>query len=157
MKNLKKITLSLILLLSSTLLITTSQAQIVQDKINFNTTEIADFDINYFKVYEANNLLYFKFLILENSGNIAYVLESSTNGIDYRSLQIKEGFQSPKQTPLLYCYTEPLNKTENTYYRIKRVLSNGESDYSQTLTIKSGLISNRWFTCNDEYIIVANQ
>ncbi len=111
--------------------------------------------IEYFKVMEINGKLYFKYLILENKDNVAYVLESSNNGTEYNFIQLKEGVKSPNKTPLLYCFSEKL--INNTSYRIKRISFDGIINYSGSITINKDNQSKKWINClNNGYFKVAS-
>ena len=94
--------------------------------------------------------MYFNFLIVENNDNIGYVLESSVNDSKFKSIQIKEGFKSPDGKPLLYCYSEKLTINENTSYRIKRISSDGNINYSCPITITKNSKSKIWISCVEE-------
>ena len=140
----KRIT-SLVLFSLITLTVTSINAQSINEKHIFNISPSPDYLIEYFKAIELNKILYFKFLIRENNDNIAYVLESSVNGAEFKSTQIKEGFKSPHGVPLLYCYSEKL--TDNTTYRIKRISYGGDIDYSCPIIISKNQKSNEWTSC----------
>ena len=135
-------------LFTSTL--TANNEQSINTKSTTSVNNSVDCTVEYFKVMELNKKLYFKFLVVENKDNIAYVLESSENGNEYNAIQIKEGFKSPNQVPLLYCYSEKL--INNTSYRIKRVSSDGVINYSGSITINTDHQSNKWISSiNDEF------
>jgi hypothetical protein len=153
MKNKSYIINRLTVLLISILITSTLSAntgQSIKTKSTTNLNNSISSAIEYFKVMEINKKLYFKFLIVENKDNVAYVLESSENGTDYSSIQIKEGFKSPNKTPLLYCYSEKL--IDNTSYRIKRVSFDGLINYSGSITINKDHQSKKWIHClNDGF------
>jgi len=96
--------------------------QLNQEQYNFSDSEeLSSYDVKSFTVQEVNNKAYFKFLIVEGDDNTSYTLETSMNGIDFSPINIKEGFKSPNNTPLLYCFTvNKENNTNGSYYRIKR-------------------------------------
>jgi hypothetical protein len=118
--------------------------------INEENSLSSDYFIEYFKAIELNKKLYFKFLIQENNDNIAYVLELSENGNEFKSIQIKEGFKSPNETPLLYCFSEKITDNENSTYRIKRISNDGVIDYSCPIIINKIKRNKRWVSCKDE-------
>ncbi len=94
------------------------------------------YNVKSFTVKEINNTAYFKFLIVENDDNAVYVLESSINGVDFIPVNLKEGFKSPNNTPLLYCFS--INKESNVkgnYYRVKRK-SLTEEVFSDILSVE---------------------
>ena len=140
MKNQKKI-LIIVPLFALILCATSISAQIVEDKIGFDQERINDFTVKYFKVKEVNNTLYFKFLVLEYRANTAYVLESSSNGVDFDSVKMKQGYKSPNNVPLLYCYSVHLNNLAANTYRIKRISPDG-NDYSEEIHMNSLTIQN---------------
>jgi hypothetical protein len=109
------------------------QAQIIQENFDFNEDVKSTYNIEYFTFAEANNTLYFKFLILENSDNAAYTLEYSENGVDFEFIQTKEGFKSPNNTPLLYCYSVNLSSLNAKSYRVKRTSTNEANEYSSII------------------------
>ena len=129
-----------------TLTITTINAQ----SINKKNSPSKDYFIEYFKAIELNKELYFKFLIQENNNNIAYVLELSVNGNEFKSIKIKEGFKSPNRTPLLYCFSEKITDNENSTYRIKRISNDGDIDYSCPIIINNNKRSKSWISCNNK-------
>ncbi|MGB0882666.1 MAG: hypothetical protein ACPGSO_06900 [Vicingaceae bacterium] len=131
-------TLILIITMSSMV-----NAQQVSQQMDFSSTIC--FDIEYFKVMKVDNQLYFKFLVIEEEDNSTYVLESSTNGKDFTPCQLKDGFKSPNKTALLYCFSEPVKKT-NTQYRINRIQfkESVSNEYSQVITVKSNEPSRVW-------------
>ena len=95
-------------------------AQSITSKVAFNDNETVDHLIKYFNVKEVNNTLYFNYLVVENRVHTAYTLESSSNGTDFYTVQLKEGFKSPSGVPLLYCYSVDLNVLNDRTYRIRR-------------------------------------
>lgn len=138
-----KVIANLVLLFLITLAVTTINAQ----SINKENSTSPDYFIEYFKVTELNNVLYFNFLIIENNNNIGYVLESSVNESEFQSIQIKQGVKSPNRVPLLYCYSEKLMNNENTTYRIKRISADGNINYSFPITINNSSRSEILISC----------
>ena len=114
-------------------------AQIVVKKITFKPDATDDYVIKSFTATEVNNKVYFKFLVLENRYNTNYILESSSNGTDFYAVQLKEGFKSPNETPLLYCYSIDLNNLNDKTYRIRRDSSDGVN-YTASLEIENEIL-----------------
>jgi len=122
----------------------TISAQQVSNSNTLSNNHIIDYNIEYFKVIEIGSNLYFKFLIKENKENTAYVLESSINENPFTACQIREGFKSPKNVPLLYCFSEKQNKNIATIYRIKRISFDGTIAYSEALTLDKNSPPGKW-------------
>ena len=116
-------------------------AQSLTQKSDFREIEKPAYNIEYFKVKEVNDKLYFKFLIIENEQNIVYTLESSTDGANFSGVTKKDGFLSPNGIPLLYCYSADQNTISTESYRIKRSSAEGVQ-YSSTLFIDRAEMSN---------------
>ncbi|MFB0925327.1 MAG: T9SS type A sorting domain-containing protein [Vicingaceae bacterium] len=141
------------IIITSTLSANTGQS--IKTKSTTNLNNSISCTIEYFKVMEINGKLYFKYLILENKDNVAYVLESSENGNEYNFIQIKEGVKSPNKNPLLYCFSEKL--IENTSYRVKRISFDGLINYSGSITINKDHQSKKWIHClNDGFSKIAS-
>ncbi len=140
-----------------------TQAQSVSTEIDSRKFSSPNCVIQYFKAIGVNEKRYFKFLIIEHEENVAYVLESSKNGLDFNATQIKEGFTSPNSVPLLYCYQENLKDNENIAYRIKRVsLLDGTMSNSCSLILNNKHDSKKWVSCldqsfNEEYVLVEEE
>ncbi|PCJ26332.1 MAG: hypothetical protein COA97_05995 [Flavobacteriales bacterium] len=99
----------------------TANAQFASKSIPPNSSQIVDYQIQIFEVAKIENKLYFKFVVIENMLNTSYTLEYSDNGIDFYTIQLKEGFKSPNGTPLMYCYTvNDLNNFNSKKFRIRR-------------------------------------
>tara|TARA_B100000809_G_scaffold260154_1_gene306549 strand:+ start:3703 stop:4239 length:537 start_codon:yes stop_codon:yes gene_type:complete len=131
------------------LTITLASAQQVDNTNVFINSNVVDYNIEYFKVMEVDNELFFKFLITEDTENTAYVLESSTNGETFKPLQIKEGYKSPNNVPLLHCFSEQVNEEEAIIYRVKRVSFNGAFTYSCGLMLDTDNPNRKWNSCED--------
>jgi hypothetical protein len=110
------------------------KAQLVNEKMDFNSVTTNDYVVKEFTVKEVNDKLYFRFLVVESETNISYTLESSSNGKDFYPVNLKEGFKSPNNVPLLYCYSTNADKLYKQIYRIKRESIDGDS-YSSLLKI----------------------
>ena len=155
----RKETIAAVILFAIT--ITLASAQQVDNTNMFSNNQVADYNIEYFKVMEVDNELFFKFLITEDTENTAYVLESSTNGETFKPLQIKEGYKSPNNVPLLHCFSEQVNEEEAIIYRIKRVSFNGASTYSCGLMLDTDNPNKKWKSCEDnnyeEQIVFQNE
>ena len=111
---------------------TSINAQVLNEKNVFSPETTSDYLVKDFKVKEASNKLYFKFLIVENRLDTKYTLESSSNGTDFYAVELKEGFKSPNEVPLLYCYSVDLNQVNDNTYRIRRDSPDGTS-YSSAI------------------------
>jgi hypothetical protein len=157
----RKETIAAAILFALTITLATASAQQVDNTNMFSNSLVVDYDIEYFKVMEVENKLFFKFLITEEKENTAYILESSTNGETFKSCQIKEGYKSPNNIPLLYCFAEQLNGNDITIYRIKRVSFDGEFAYSGDLILDKDNIEKKWNVSNDnnyeEQIVFQNE
>ncbi|MBW6484126.1 MAG: hypothetical protein K0B10_13825 [Vicingaceae bacterium] len=134
----------LIIVLSSIIQV---EAQSISNKVDFTEKPSEEFAIKQFTAVQHQDKIYFKFLIVENRVNVNYVLESSTNGVDFIEVQKKEGFTSPNEIPLLYCYT--INKVDKKVkvYRM-RLESKNTIEYSSRVIIenknnKSELLSDK--------------
>ena len=150
--TLKNKTIAAATLFALTLTLATASAQKIDNTNMFSSNQVIDYNIEYFKVMEVDKKLYFKFLITEEKENTAYVLESSTNGQAFTFCQIKEGYKSPNNTPLLYCFSEKLNKNNATVYRVKRVSFDGTIGYSCGLMLDQGNTARVWNSCiHDSY------
>jgi len=128
-----------------------TKAESINPADTFSNNLSIDYVIEYFKVINVDNNLYFKFLITEHQENAAYILESSKNGLDFDAVQIKEGSKSPNGMPLLYCYTENLRDNDNIAYRIKRVSISGIG-ISNSCTLKMNDLQNskKWISCTNQ-------
>lgn len=105
-----------------------ANSQAIAEKVGFSGEEISNtFDINEFSATQGGSKIYFRFLIKEDRDNVNYVLESSLDGIDYNTIQLKEGFKSPYGQPLLYCYSLESNTTTDSKYRIRMSTPEGDS------------------------------
>ena len=149
-RNIKRLRATVILLLLL-LVFPKAKAELIIRTYARNNSPSRDYVIEYFKVIDVDNKLYFKFLIIEHQENAAYILESSFNGLDFNAVQIKEGSKSPNGIPLLYCYTEKLKDNENISYRIKRVSLSG-IDISNSCTLEMTNLHNskKWTSCINE-------
>ena len=105
----------------------TINAQNVVEKATFNVAATDDCTIKEFSAKVVNNKIYFRFLVIENIANTNYTLETSTNGEDFNPVLEKEGFKSPNNTPLLYCFSIDLHDFSDNIYRIRRVTPDGDS------------------------------
>src|SRR5690606_34947107 len=85
-------------------------AQTITNKVTFE--EVPEFSIQQFSGTSINGKIYFKFLILENSDEVCYILESSIDGQNFNEVVKKNGVKSPNQQPLLYCYTVDTNELQ---------------------------------------------
>jgi hypothetical protein len=111
-------------------------AQSLIQKEIFNAKYEKDYEIKKFEVKEVNNKLYFKYIVLENQSNTLYTLESSINGVDFYAVQLKEGSKSPKDIPLLHCYSVNLDDLNDNEYRIRRDSPDGV-EYSTILDVSN--------------------
>jgi len=115
-------------------------AQSISNKVDFTEKPSEEFVIKQFTAVQHQDKIYFKFLIVENRVNVNYVLESSTNGVDFVEVQKKEGFKSPNEIPLLYCYTiDEIDKKVKSY-RI-RLESINTIEYSSRVIVEKKNIS----------------
>jgi hypothetical protein len=112
------------------------KAQALQEKHVFNDEFTQDFFIEDFSGRLIGTTVYLKFLIKEKTSSINYILESSVDGIDFTPIYLKEGFISPMNEPLLYCYKATINVGDISYYRIKRAVNN-EVFYSAILRFEN--------------------
>jgi len=118
------------------------KAQQTARKMLFNNDKICNHQVKEFSLIKAENRLYFKYLILENETDVTYVLEASTDGTHFYKINQKEGFQSPKNTPLLYCFNVDASKLSSLlYYRIKRI-SNQDESFSKVLNYQPDSAEN---------------
>ena len=106
------------------------RAQTVINKVTFETTP--EYVVKQFSANHIQNKFYFKFLILENREGADYVLESSSNGVDFNEVATKEGVKSPNNQPLLYCYIVNDIAISDRIFRV-RITSNKEVTYSNLL------------------------
>jgi len=115
-------------------------AQSISNKVDFTEKPSEEFVIKQFTAVQHQDKIYFKFLIVENRVNVNYVLETSTNGVDFVEVQKKEGFKSPNEIPLLYCYTiDEIDKKVKSY-RI-RLESINTIEYSSRVIVEKKNIS----------------
>ncbi|NCP44944.1 MAG: hypothetical protein COW67_11705 [Flavobacteriales bacterium CG18_big_fil_WC_8_21_14_2_50_32_9] len=115
-------------------------AQSISNKVDFTEKPSEEFVIKQFTAVQHQDKIYFKFLIVENRVNVNYVLESSTNGVDFVEVQKKEGFKSPNEIPLLYCYTIDEIDKKVKAYRI-RLESINTIEYSSRVIVEKKNIS----------------
>lgn len=108
--------------------------------MDFTEKPSEEFVIKQFTAVQHQDKIYFKFLIVENRVNVNYVLESSTNGVDFVEVQKKEGFKSPNEIPLLYCYTIDEIDKKVKAYRI-RLESINTIEYSSRVIVEKKNIS----------------
>lgn len=135
-----------------------SSAQQVEVNSMFSNNQIVDHNIAYFKVMKIDKNLFFKLLITEDKENTTYIIEASIDGENFTSCQIKEGFKSPENTPLLYCFSEKRNQTTATVYRIKRVSFDGIIAYSGILILDENTTDRKWISSiNEDYNIALNE
>ncbi len=115
----KNIVLLFVFLISLLLISTYANGQPLMKESPFIAKSKKAFTIKEFTVREINKTAYFRFLIIENRTDIKYTLEGSANGKDFKMIKEKEGYPSPNNQPLLYCYK--LNTLNNLtqHYRIK--------------------------------------
>ncbi len=137
-------TIIFILTISMTTLVSGQQ---INQKTTFSNTEDIDYNIEYFKVMQVENTLYFKYLINENENEVTYVLEHSINGENFTEIDKKNGFKSPNQIPLLYCFNDAKKDQNTISYRIKRITSDGETSYTCNLNIEDGNSDRKWNKC----------
>lgn len=112
------------------------KAQALQDRYTFNDEFAQDFFIKDFSGRLIDTTIYFKFIIKEKQSSVNYILESSVDGAKFIPIYLKEGFISPMDVPLLYCYKTTINVEEILYYRVKRAL-NDEVFYSPILRFEN--------------------
>ena len=98
----------------------------------FNSETINDCTIKEFTAKIVDNKIYFRFLIIDILENTNYTLESSSNGTDFYTIKLKEGFKSPNGIPLLYCYSIDLHSFSDNSYRI-RIDSDNREEYSSII------------------------
>jgi hypothetical protein len=153
----RKETIAAAILFALTITLATASAQQVDNTNIFSKNQIVDYNIEYFKMIEVDSKLFFKLLITEDKENTAYVLEASIDGQPFTSCQIKEGYKSPSNIPLLYCFSEKQNKNIATVYRIKRVSFDGLIAYSGALTQDENSTSRKWNSSNNNPIIFQNE
>lgn len=106
------------------------RAQSVTTKVTFEA--VPEYVVKQFSANHIQNKFYFKFLILENREGADYVLESSSNGVDFNEVATKEGVKSPNNQPLLYCYIVNDIAISDRIFRV-RISSNKEVTYSNLL------------------------
>lgn len=97
-----------------------SKGQAIIHKNDFNADNTDSFVIKEFSGKQINNIVYFKFLIIENEPNVYYSIQSSINGVDFTTIYKKEGQISPQQVPLLYCCKMSVDNLRGTIFRISR-------------------------------------
>lgn len=108
--------------------------QSLTNKVDFNEKYTQEFIIKQFTAKQLEGKIYFNFLIVEQRENTKYVLESSTNGVDFTEVQKKDGFKSPNSTPLLYCYTVDVVNRKVKEFRI-RIEATNTIEYSNRIKI----------------------
>jgi len=74
-------------------------------------------------VYNGGKV-YLNWVVPSNSPDCIYVIERSTDGVEFEPLGLKEGIQSPLE--LLYSWIDTRPIEGKTQYRIKRVNNDGE-------------------------------
>jgi len=118
-----------------------TNAQSMSKKTTFTSEITSDYIVKEFSAKEINNAIYFKFLVLENREDVNYTLESSSNGVDFYPVKLKEGFKSPNNYPLLYCYSIDLTILSDKTFRIK--MDSKESiNYSSVIELKNMIDQN---------------
>lgn len=112
------------------------KGQSLTQKNDFNPEHTEDFIIKDFTGKLINEVVYFKFLVLENQIKADYILESSKDGINFSEIIKKQGHMSPQKTPLLHCYKVEIENSEALYFRIKRIQSD-EINFTNTIYINA--------------------
>lgn len=110
------------------------RAQSVTTKVTFEA--VPEYVVKQFTAKHIQNKFYFKFLIQENREDVAYVLESSLDGVNFNEVAIKEGVKSPNKQPLLYCYIVDATTISDRIFRIK-MMSDEVVTYSSLLNLSS--------------------
>lgn len=101
-------------------------SQSITKQVAFDEESVQPYKVKQFTGKCVNEIIYFKFLVMENRKDIqAYILETSFDAINFMSVAFKDGFESPNNVPLLYCFKQPKSLIYKTYYRIKMVTKSG--------------------------------
>lgn len=126
----RKLTLVILLFFCSNL-----NAQSLIKKVDFGKIYTNEFVIKQFSGVQSDTTAYFKFIIHENRNKSNYTLEASINGIDFITIEKKEGFKSPNTEALMYCYS--INTNTYLDYKLFRVKISSEDniDYSHTIRL----------------------
>ncbi|HEY9083993.1 MAG TPA: hypothetical protein VIN73_11715 [Vicingaceae bacterium] len=110
------------------------RAQSVTTKVTFEAAP--EYVVKQFTAKHIQDKFYFKFLIQENREDVAYVLESSLDGVNFNEVTTKEGVKSPNNQPLLYCYVVDSKNISDRIFRIK-MMSDEVVTYSSLLNLSS--------------------
>ena len=112
------------------------EAQLLVNDYQFCSKAATKFSVEQFTGTLIKSKLYVKFLIVESEDRSSYTLETSVDGVNFKTDKTLSGLLSPSGVPLLYCYSLEMNGGDDVYIRVKREVNDGLS-YTNNLFFKS--------------------
>jgi hypothetical protein len=79
---------------------------------------------------------YAMWVVVEPDENALYVLEVSSDSINYKTIYVKRGFKSPHNIKLMYSFIDENPLPNTSYYRLKRLTPDG-SDISEIVILNN--------------------